>query len=78
MDWQGQERRRFPRANFPVKIKINSDGRKINTHTINISRGGIRAILDTKLDYYTVVDIELDLGKSKKANLFQKGIHGQD
>jgi hypothetical protein len=59
MKWSGEERRRFPRAEFPCKIIISSPLRLLTSHTENIGEGGIRVILEEKLDPFTVVGLEL-------------------
>ena len=68
MEWKGEERRRFPRANFPCKITVVSPIRYLNSHTENISEGGIRVLLEEKLSPYSVVGVEIfvDKGKSIK------------
>ena len=57
----GQDRRRFPRANYPCKIVLSAADKKKDfyLHTENISAVGIRVILSEKLSVGQVVDIEL-------------------
>jgi len=65
MEWKGEERRRFPRANFPCKITVVSPIRYLNSHTDNISEGGIRVLLEEKLSPYSIVGIEIFVDKGK-------------
>jgi len=59
MGWEGQERRQFPRAEFPCKITLGSPLRLFTSHTENISEGGIRAFLEDKLNPFINVSVEL-------------------
>lgn len=60
MNWQGSERRRFPRADFPCKIIVYTpDDHVLLSHTENIGAGGIRVILDEKLKLHTQVGLEI-------------------
>ena len=64
MAWEGLNRRKFPRANFPCLIKVFHDGAPeevILTHTENISVGGACVILKRSVDLFSLVGIELDL-----------------
>ncbi len=64
MSWEGMNRRKFPRANFPclVKLSFSSDlSDAFLTHTENISTGGLCVILKRGLDLQTRVDLEIDL-----------------
>jgi len=71
MNWNGQERRRFPRANFPCKIVISSPPQvgappqELVSHTDNIGEGGIRVILEKRLSYSDTVGLDLYLSKDK-------------
>lgn len=65
MGWDGGERRKFPRVVFPCKIVVGSPIRLLTTHTENIGGGGIRVILEEKLDIFTVVGLELFLEREK-------------
>ena len=70
MVWKGIEKRRFIRANFPCKIVISTPSQHvIVTHTENIGAGGIRVIIDEKLDISSMVGLDIhlsnDLIKSK-------------
>ena len=63
MPWDGIDKRRFPRANYPCLIKIA--GRKpyfsVATRTENIGCGGICVILGNDLGRFTSVELELTL-----------------
>jgi len=65
MNWEGQERRKFPRAVFPCKIILSSPVRLFSSHTENISEGGIRVILEDKLELFTTVGLEIFLEKDR-------------
>ena len=65
MDSEGQERRRFPRAAFPCKIAVGSPIRWLTSHTEDLSSGGIKVILDEKLNVYTTVGLEIFFEKDK-------------
>jgi len=66
MNYKGEERRRYPRALFPCKIRIVTQGRLLVSHTENISRGGIRVILEENLKYFPVIGIDLMIAKNKE------------
>jgi len=61
--WNGVDRRRFPRANYPCVIKIvrKKPYFSISTHTENIGSGGICIILENDLGRFTPVELELTL-----------------
>ncbi|MFC1704211.1 PilZ domain-containing protein [Candidatus Omnitrophota bacterium] len=64
MTWQGMDRRRFPRANYPCLVIIRRNSMRpeaMLTHTENIGMGGICVILKRDLGLFTPVEIELDL-----------------
>jgi c-di-GMP-binding flagellar brake protein YcgR len=64
MTWEGMNRRKFPRANFPCLIKILDDkkaGEVILTHTENISVGGAGAIIKRSISLFEEVGLEIDL-----------------
>jgi hypothetical protein len=66
MDWNGVEKRRFVRANFPCKISILSKHQHIiETHTENIGAGGIRVIIEERLDIGSTVGLKIYLEKEK-------------
>jgi hypothetical protein len=57
------EKRRFPRAQITCKISTVYGERLLvfNTHTENIGEGGIRVILEQRLNIPTSVDVDLFL-----------------
>jgi len=61
--WNGVDKRRFPRANYPCVIKIERKKPyfSISTHTENIGSGGICVILENDLGRFTPVELELSL-----------------
>jgi len=61
--WQGMDKRKFPRADFPCKIIIFKKGGqdKFTTRTENIGAGGICALLKDSLDRFSLVDLVLYL-----------------
>lgn len=64
MTWEGLNRRKFPRANFPCLIKVLHEGNPdeiMLTHTENISIGGACVILKKSVDLFAPVSVELDL-----------------
>lgn len=64
MAWEGLNRRKFPRANFPCLIKILQEGKvqeSILTHTENISVGGAAVIIKKNMDLFAPVLLEIDL-----------------
>jgi len=65
MTWNGDERRRFPRATFPCKIIIGSCSETISSHTENISKGGIRIILNVRLEHASNIGLEIHIRKDK-------------
>lgn len=64
MKWDGVEKRRFVRANFPCKIEVHIPKElSIHSHTENIGEGGVRVIIEKKLDMDSMVDLQIYLGK---------------
>ena len=62
--WDGLNRRKFPRANYPCLIIIrhnHSVPEAMLTHTENIGIGGVCVILKRSLKLFTPVELELDL-----------------
>ncbi len=59
------ERRRFPRAEIPCKIVVDSPTKMFATHTVNISEGGIRVTLKARLDTRDNIDLELMIEGNK-------------
>lgn len=65
MIWDGIEKRRFIRANFPCKIIISTPSQHtIVTHTENIGAGGVRVVIDEKLDISSMVGLEIHLNSN--------------
>ena len=64
MTWDGLNRRKFPRVNYPCLVIVaNKDGEKesLLTHTENIGIGGICVILKQNLAMFAKVTMEIDL-----------------
>ncbi|MBF0122745.1 MAG: PilZ domain-containing protein [Candidatus Omnitrophica bacterium] len=64
MGWEGLNRRRFPRAEFPSMVKVIHSGKgegPVLTHTENIASGGMCVILRKAMDLFSSVDVEIDL-----------------
>ena len=63
MIWQGIDRRRFPRADYPCKVVVlrNDFKKTFSTHTENIGTGGICVILSKELPKFCPVEILLYL-----------------
>ena len=62
--WDGMNRRKFPRVNYPCLVKIAStDGSAdvILSHTENIGIGGVCVTLKKGLKMFSPVELELDL-----------------
>ena len=60
MVWEGREKRRFVRANFPCKIIIYTpEEQVITTQTENVSAGGVRVIIEKELKVSLAVDLEI-------------------
>ena len=66
--WQGVNRRRFPRAEYPCKIIITKGKSKENlaTKTENIGVGGVCVVLDRDLPRFEEVGIILYLDDTEK------------
>ncbi|MBF0533208.1 MAG: PilZ domain-containing protein [Candidatus Omnitrophica bacterium] len=64
MNWDGLNRRRFPRVNYPCLVVIHNQ-EKVNdvilTHTENIGVGGICVILKQDVAMFSPVNLEIDL-----------------
>lgn len=65
-DWEGLNRRKFPRVNYPclVVIRNSADDEKTNvilTHTDNIGVGGVCVALKQNVKMFREVELELDL-----------------
>lgn len=65
MNWEGQERKKFPRAAFPCKIVIGHAHKTVMTQTENIGKGGIKILLEEELEHSSIVALELDIVKGK-------------
>jgi len=62
MDYQGIEKRRFIRAKFPCVILIHTlHEHVITTYTENISAGGVRVIIEEKLETSSTVGLEVQI-----------------
>jgi Tfp pilus assembly protein PilZ len=64
MNWDGLNRRKFPRVNYPCLIVLGEEGSPdsvLLTHTDNIGVGGICVTLKKELKLFANVVIELDL-----------------
>ena len=62
--WDGLNRRKFPRANYPclIIIRHNRVGPEaMLTHTENIGIGGVCVILKRSLKLFTPAELEIDL-----------------
>lgn len=64
MEWDGANRRQFPRIAYPCLVKMHSKSGHVEpilTHTENIGTGGICVIVKKEIKLFTLVDIEVDL-----------------
>jgi c-di-GMP-binding flagellar brake protein YcgR len=61
--WDGINRRRFPRADYPCLIRVRKKRGKetLGAKTENIGVGGIYVILEKDLGLFSMVELELDL-----------------
>ena len=62
--WDGLNRRKFPRANYPclIILRHNRVGPEaMLTHTENIGIGGVCIILKRGIKLFTPVELEIDL-----------------
>ncbi|MDP8264210.1 MAG: PilZ domain-containing protein [Candidatus Aceula lacicola] len=63
-DWQGLERRQFPRVNYPCLVTIRHESQGMDaflTHTENIGTGGVCVIFKEGAKLFSEVDLEVDL-----------------
>ena len=61
--WDGINRRRGIRAQFPYTIHIHpSGGKPISTYTEDIASGGVRVVIQQKLDLGSLADIKIYIG----------------
>jgi len=64
MNWDGLNRRKFPRANFPCLVTLRYSQEKpeaILAHTENVGMGGVCVIVKRPVKLFTPVDVEIDL-----------------
>jgi len=63
--WDGSERRKFPRANYPCLIVVQHNSKAepeaILTHTENLGIGGVCIILKIPIKLFTPIKLQLDL-----------------
>ena len=63
--WDGLNRRKFPRVNYPCLVVIRNDGTLGNdvilTHTENVGIGGVCVTLKKSVRLFSPVELELDL-----------------
>lgn len=63
--WEGLDRRKFPRVNYPCLIVIRNGSETNNdvilTHTENVGIGGVCVTLKKELRMFCPVEIELDM-----------------
>ena len=62
--WDGLNRRKFPRANYPclIIVRHNHAGPEaMLTHTENVGIGGVCIILKRGIKLFTPVELEIDL-----------------
>lgn len=65
MDYQGIEKRRFIRAKFPCIIAIHTlHEHVITTYTENISAGGVRVVIEERLESSSTVGLEMQINKN--------------
>jgi len=57
MTWKGKERRQFPRADFPCRIVVGFPSQSLTSRIENIGRGGVRVILEEKLNHFDIVGL---------------------
>ena len=65
--WDGINRRRFPRVNYPCYIRLRKKGspQEFLTQTENISCGGIAVALEKNLGLFEGVKLKIDLKDSQ-------------
>ncbi len=60
MNWDSKERRKFVRIKFPCEITIRGPQKHIiSTYAENISAGGIRFIIEERIEPSSVIDLDL-------------------
>jgi len=67
--WQGMNRRKFPRVNYPCKVTLLAQGQKekVFTRIENIGAGGICVMLKKKQERFTPVELSLTLEDERPA-----------
>jgi len=68
--WAGKDRRRYPRFAEALGVSYvileKNTSKKSSTHTINISAGGIKLILDEKLSVGTFLNLKIAIPASRQ------------
>lgn len=61
--WDGINRRRFPRADYPCLIRVKNRANRdpVEARTENIGAGGVFAVLEKNLGLFSEVEIDIDL-----------------
>ena len=62
--WDGLDRRKFPRVNYPCLIVLHDEkGKKkvLLSHTENIGLGGFALTIKSNVKIFSKIEIELDL-----------------
>ena len=63
-NWDGLNRRKFPRVNYPCLITIHhshSEPEVMLTHTENVGVGGVCVIVKKNFQLFVPVELEIDL-----------------
>ena len=63
-NWEGRDRRKFPRVNYPCLIIVRAPDEEpemILTHTQNVGVGGMCVVIKKDIPLFTPVDLEIDL-----------------
>ena len=63
-DWDGLNRRKFPRVIYPCLVTICHDNGELDvvlTHTENIGIGGVCIIINRNIKMFAPVELEIDL-----------------
>lgn len=64
MEWDGINKRRFLRIDFPYTIHLRCDSDiSISAYTEDINLGGIRVVVKKKFEVSTVLNLEIYLGQ---------------
>ncbi len=62
--WEGLNRRRFPRVNYPCMVTVwqaDDNSKVFLTHTENLGVGGICVVFNWRVELFTPVTLEIDL-----------------